>query len=158
MSATKPPLAVSIPARISLPSSAWPTVWLATADGLVLIDTIAVERAMNGDRQGWSLSEDEARYAAQIMFEHGVPYSVVASRTGKSVAVIRRWFPGQAVPSVSTARPRNCKPIKCGTTRGYYAHHRRKETPCTECKAANASADRRYRLTGSSKAVTGVAA
>ncbi|WP_037844036.1 hypothetical protein, partial [Streptomyces sp. NRRL F-5126] len=135
---------------IRLPQTASPSIWLATSDGLVFIDTIAVERAMNGDRKGWTLTADEARYAAQVMFEHHVPYSVVAARVGRSTDTLRAWFPEHVVPATPRlARPgtRTRPGVECGTPRGYRAHHRRKETPCERCKGANAAADRRYRLT-----------
>lgn len=151
---------VSPTGYISLPrASALPTIWLATPAGLVDIDTIAVERAMNGDRHGWTLTEDEARYAAEIMFEHQVPYSVIATRIGKSTETLRRWFPEKVVPARPTlARPGLRKEIECGTPRGYRAHHRRKETPCERCKGANAAADRYYRAHGTTAGAPGVAA
>ncbi|CAM5601556.1 hypothetical protein SVIOM74S_05764 [Streptomyces violarus] len=41
---------------------------------------------------------------------------------------------------------------KCGEPRMYRRHLRNGEAPCDACRAANAAADRRYRLTGSQKA------
>lgn len=144
---------------IRLPQTASPSIWLATADGLVFIDTIAIERAMNGDRKGWTLTADEARYAASIMFEHHIPYSIVAARVGRSTDTLRRWFPEKVAPTTpAMARAGARTEIECGTPRGYRAHHRRKETPCARCKGANAAADRRYRLTGTTKVRSEVAA
>ncbi|OYP09984.1 hypothetical protein CFC35_41960 [Streptomyces sp. FBKL.4005] len=135
--------------HIPIPRSAAPTVWLATSQGLVVIDTIAVEKAIKGERKGWTLTADEAHYAARIMFDHHVPYSVVAVRVGRSTETLRAWFPEEVVPSTpSRARGRGVKEIEHGTPRGYYAHHRRGETPCQPCKTANAIADRHYRLHG----------
>lgn len=146
--------------RIRLPqTSAMPTIWLATPAGLVDIDTIAVERAMNGERQGWTLTDDEARYAARIMFEHKVPYSVVAARVGRSTGTLRGWFPEQVVPSnPALARPGYRTELVCGTPRGYRAHHRRKETPCGPCKGANAALDRYYRRNGTTVGFPGIGA
>lgn len=143
--------------RIRIPQApAAPTFWLSTPAGLVDIDAIAVERAMNGERKGWTLTEDEARYAAEIMFDHEVPYSVIAARVGRSTETLRRWFPGKVAPvSPELARPKN-REIRCATPQGYQAHHRRKETPCTPCKAANAAADRYYRLHGTRKGFPGL--
>lgn len=145
--------------RISLPPTAAPTIFLATSEGLVVVDTIAVERAINGGRQGWTLTSGEAHYAASVMFEHGIAYSVVAARVGRSTDTLRRWFPEHVVPSTSAhARGGARKEIEHGTQRGYRAHLRRPETPCKRCKAASAAADRRRRLTGTAKDVQGVAA
>ncbi|MEU9523701.1 hypothetical protein [Streptomyces sp. NPDC048224] len=145
--------------RIRIPEApATPTFWLATADGLVDIDAVAVERAMNGERTGWTLTADEARYAAGIMLDHKVPYSVIASRVGKSTETLRRWFPGRITAETpELARPKN-REIRCGTPQGYQAHHRRKETPCTLCKGANAAADRYYRLHGTRRGFPGIPA
>ena len=50
---------------ISVTTVAVPTVWLATADGLVLLDLLAIELAVNGLRtDGWRLTGPEAAYAA----------------------------------------------------------------------------------------------
>lgn len=134
---------------------AFPTVWMATPDGLVCLDLIAVELAANGIRKGWTLTSEEARYAASVMFAHGLPYSTVAQRIGASGATMQSWFPEQAVPSDprmartrSTAKPkRTPKPrpaIKCGTYPGYRRHIRRKEPTCAECRDAKNAADRHY--------------
>lgn len=138
-----------------------PTVWLATPDGLVCIDSIAVERAVKGQRSGWTLTEDEARYAAGLMLDSNVPYSVVSKRVGVNAVTLRAWFPEAAPQSELMARPGDRarkEPPKCGTRRGYYRHHRYKETPCKPCKAANAAADRYYRLHGTYEGAPEVAA
>ncbi|MFD4263795.1 hypothetical protein ACFWR9_40890 [Streptomyces sp. NPDC058534] len=146
--------------RIRIPQApATPTFWLATSDGLVDIDAIAVERAMNGERKDWTLTEGEARYAAQIMFDQQVSYSVIAARLGRSTETLRRWFPGKVVPgSPALSRAGDRAEIRCGTPQGYQAHHRRKETPCTLCKGANAAADRYYRLHGTRRGFPGIPA
>ncbi|MEU0332182.1 hypothetical protein [Streptomyces sp. NPDC006193] len=131
-----------------------PTVWMATPDGLVLLDLIAVELAANGLRKGWTLTSDEARYTASLLFERGLPYSVIANRVGVSGGTLKAWFPDKAVPAApELARDggRKVKPssdVRCGTRRGYGRHHRRGETPCQPCKDANAAADRFYRKHG----------
>ncbi|MFF9312196.1 hypothetical protein ACF1BS_14920 [Streptomyces sp. NPDC014748] len=135
-----------------------PTVWMATPEGLVCLDLIAVELAANGLRKGWTLTSDEARYTASLLLERGVPYSVVAQRVGASGATLREWFPEQACPvDERLARPRPSKPkpepkpvlpVRCGTMRGYRQHQRRREPACGLCKAARRAADRHFRRHG----------
>ncbi|WP_078878304.1 hypothetical protein [Streptomyces sp. NBRC 110035] len=134
--------------------AAAPTVWMATSEGLVCLDLIAIERAANGGREGWTLTEDEAWYAASLLFERGVLYSVIARRLGINSAKIRAWFPDLAVPAdecmsrTGTRKmPAGRTPV-CGTRKGYGRHHRRGEAPCQPCKDANAVADRYYRKHG----------
>ncbi|PNE35767.1 hypothetical protein AOB60_43035 [Streptomyces noursei] len=124
-----------------------PTVWVATSDGLIVIDTIAVARAMAGNRHGWNLTRDETHYTARLMLERGdVPYSTVAERIGVSCDTLRKWFPS----SVPPARPTQPRPSKvlCGTVGGYRKHRRTGTNPCQRCKAAYTEADRHYRRTG----------
>lgn len=140
---------------IPVTTLAVPTVWMATAEGLVCLDLVAVELAANGLRKGWTLTEDEARYTADLLFARDVPYSVIGRRIGASGATMQRWYPEQAVPQDERqARPGERKKAppppeaKCGTRRGYGRHHRRGEAPCQPCKDANAVADRYYRRHG----------
>ncbi|MEU3162230.1 hypothetical protein ACPCAJ_21290 [Streptomyces griseoincarnatus] len=145
------------PDWIRVPMAA-PTVWMATADGLVSLDLIAVERAANGERQGWTLTGDEARYAAQVMFQRGLSYSVIATRVGLSGSTIRDWFPEQTVtldPRLARPRPSKPKPkrkpkpvVRCGTMQGYRRHHRRQDPPCDPCREAKRLADRYYAAHG----------
>ena len=107
-----------------------------------------------------TLTADEARYAATLLFERGLPYSVVANRIGVSGATMQDWFPEQAVPSNERqARPRGTKrepraprqprqPARCGTKAGYHAHYRRGEKPCDPCREAKTVAHRHYRKHG----------
>jgi len=138
---------------IPITALAVPTVWMATADGLVCIDLIAVELAANGLRKG-SLTQDEARYTASLLFARDLPYSLIARRIGVSGTTLKSWFPEQAVPKEERlARPSSREKsaqltAQCGTRRGYGRHHRRGETPCRPCKDANAVADRYYRRHG----------
>ena len=139
---------------IPVTTLAVPTVWMATADGLVCLDLVAVELAVNGRRKGWTLTQDEAKFAATLLFDRKVPYSQIARRIGVSGKTMQAWFPEQAVPvdpSFARTGTRKSSPGRtgqCGTRRGYGRHHRRGETPCQPCKDANAIADRYYRLHG----------
>lgn len=140
---------------IPVTTFAVPTVWMATADGLVCIDLIAVELAANGLRKGWSLTRDEARYTASLLFDRDVPYSVIAHRIGVNGTTLKTWFPEQAVPANqrlsrdnSNKRRKTKGPVKCGTRRGYHRHRSRQEPPCQPCRAANTAADRYYRRNG----------
>ncbi|WP_445524755.1 hypothetical protein [Streptomyces cyslabdanicus] len=142
---------------IPVTTLAVPTVWMATPEGLVCLDLIAVELAANGLRKGWTLTSDEARYAAGLLFERQVPYSVVSVRTGTNGATLQAWFPEQAVAKEGKARPRPSKPkpapkrkppAPCGTYQGYRRHHRHREPACELCKEARRAADRHYRQHG----------
>lgn len=135
---------------IPVTTHAVPTVWMATPDGLVCIDLVAVELAANGLRKGWTLTPDEARYTASLLFERRLPYSVIAGRVGASGATLQAWFPEQTGSGARPdARRTTPKPdVECGTHRGYRRHHRRGEKACEPCKAAHTAADRHYRLHG----------
>ncbi|NUS83010.1 MAG: hypothetical protein HOY75_09700 [Streptomyces sp.] len=143
---------------ISVPRMTAPTVWLATPDGLVSLDLIAIELAMNGRRKGWTLNRDEARYAVRLMLDRGVPYAVISTRVGASAATLRSWFPGEIEASADgRARARPSKPAperkprlpaQCGTYYGARAHVRRKEPVCPPCREAKNAADRYYRVHG----------
>jgi 5-methylcytosine-specific restriction endonuclease McrA len=43
------------------------------------------------------------------------------------------------------------KEITCGTIAGYRRHHRQKEKPCAECRAANSARSREYYLKNQKK-------
>ncbi|MEU7962400.1 hypothetical protein AB0D09_02855 [Streptomyces sp. NPDC049097] len=139
---------------IAVTTQAVPTVWMATAEGLVCLDLIAVELAANGLRKGWKLTPEEARYTASLLFERGVKYSVIATRIGQSGATLKAWFPEQAVPAEAylaregVPRTSSKPPAKCGTRQGYHRHRRLKEEACRPCKDANTASDRHYRLHG----------
>ncbi|MEU1503062.1 hypothetical protein [Streptomyces sp. NPDC005732] len=135
-------------------------MFLATPDGLAVVDMIAVDNAVNGLRDGWSLTGDEAQYAAGILLAHKVPYSVVAARVGRNADTIKRWFPEIEVSETRARGGSRTKsePAACGTRRGYGAHRRRHEKACGPCKAANAMADRYYRLHGTCVGAPEVAA
>ncbi|MFH8797690.1 hypothetical protein [Streptomyces sp. NPDC017941] len=144
--------------HITVPTSA-PTVWLATSDGLVVVDMIAVDLAVNGGRRGWMLTRDEMRYAAGLMVDRKIPYSTVVKRLGVSTDRLREWFPEYVVPQQpGMARPGQRRPNSCGTRRGYQAHTKRGQDPCGRCRAANTLADRHYRTHGTYVGAPGVAA
>jgi hypothetical protein len=143
-----------------------PTVWLATADGIVSLDLVAVELAINGRRQGWTLTSHEAAYAADLLFRRGVQYSVITRLVGVSGATLRKWFPTDDTPlheAVARIRPRT--PIekvhaasmaavearavpRCGTYPAAKRHQRRKEPLDAACLEARRLADRHYREHG----------
>ncbi|MGW3847139.1 hypothetical protein [Streptomyces fagopyri] len=138
---------------VRVTSFAVPTIWMATAEGLVCLDLIAVERAVNGRRVG-KLTEDEAKYAATLLFARGVPYSRIGNLIGVSGAKLRDWFPEQAVPlnprfvRTGPRQSRRTDPPPCGSRKGYSWHRRHGETPCPLCREANSLADRYYRRHG----------
>lgn len=163
----------SVPGRdrdwISVPQMTVPTVWLATAEGLVSLDLIAIELAMNGRRKGWTLNGDEARYAARLMLDREVPYAVISARVGRSAATLRAWFPGEIEASAdgrARSRPSKPKPepkpvravARCGTYYGAQRHIRRKEAVCPPCREAKNAGDRHYREHGTYKGAPSVPA
>jgi len=163
---------VTVPGRnrdwISVPRMTAPTVWMATSDGLVSLDLIAIELAMNGRRKGWTLSRDEAQYAVRLMLDWGVPYAVISTRVGASAATLRAWFPGEIEASTDgRARARPSKPApegkparvaQCGTYYGAQRHVRRKEPVCPPCREAKNAGDRHYRQHGTYKGAPSVTA
>ncbi|MFF4709743.1 hypothetical protein [Streptomyces sp. NPDC001297] len=135
--------------RISLPAYASPTVFAATPEGVVVLDLVAVDQAVNGDRRGWRLTEDEARYAASLLLDHDVAYSVISARVGRNTDTLRAWFPDRiepVTPAHARGGPRG--EIEHGTPRGYRTHLRRGEKTCQPCRDANAVKDRQYRRGG----------
>jgi hypothetical protein len=137
-----------------------PTVWMATAGGLVCLDLVAVELAVNNLRRGWTLTSHEAAYAADLMFRRGMQPGLIANRIGVSGATLRRWFPTDATPlpeALARIRPRTeaaqlghmSRPqARCGTYRGAQRHQRRQEPMCEPCREAKRVADRHYRQHG----------
>ncbi|MFE0727901.1 hypothetical protein ACFW2X_06555 [Streptomyces antibioticus] len=131
-----------------------PTVWLATADGLALLDLIAVELAVNGLRRGWTLTRDEKWFAARLMLDRKVPYATISTRVGASGSTLAEWFPGEIEPTVirlDRGKKRRRKPTHsplCGTRSGHRRHVRRRERVCQPCRDAKRMADRHYREHG----------
>jgi hypothetical protein len=139
-----------------------PTVWMATAEGIVCLDLIAVELAVNGLRQG-TLTSHEAAYAADYMFQHGMQHGLIATRTGVSGDTLRRWFPTETTPLreafarirskavIAAERLANLPakaPARCGTYTAAQRHVRRKEPLDEPCRMAKRAADRHYRKHG----------
>ncbi|KIZ18096.1 hypothetical protein [Streptomyces natalensis] len=103
------------------------------------VDLIAVERAVN-DMPPAGMTADEKLMAARILADHGVALNVIARHLRLPHRLAR--------PAKAKHQP---EPASCGTDRGYRRHQRRNQAPCTACRSAHAAADRRYRLTGTSK-------
>ncbi|MEU9597181.1 hypothetical protein AB0E06_10250 [Streptomyces sp. NPDC048109] len=116
-----------------------------TYDETADLDLIAVEKAINGERT--YLSTAERVYAVRFLSRLGLTPGAIAHRIGTNVSTVRNWTSGGKHVQ---ARPEP----KCGEPRMYRRHLARGEKPCDACRAANAEADRRYRLTGSTKAQT----
>lgn len=124
------------------------TIWLAGPDGLTSIDTVAVERVINGD-DSVCLTDDEIQYAASVMARHGMSYGVIAARLGVCTKTLARW--------AKKKPPRRVPRALCGTRSGYQRHRSLKERACDPCKAAAAAADRYYRLHGTYRGAPGEA-
>ncbi|MBL1108025.1 hypothetical protein JK361_26130 [Streptomyces sp. 5-8] len=169
------PVTGAVPGRhrdwIPVTTLSVPTVFMGTSDGVICLDLVAVELAINGVRKGWTLSSDEAAYAADLLFKRGVDYSVIAERVGVSGQTLRKWFPTDETPlcdALSRVRTRSqaaqlnsavrLGPVRCGTLPGYRRHQRRKEPQCDACRKARTAADRHYRLHGTYVGAPGVAA
>ncbi|MGW5818036.1 hypothetical protein [Streptomyces noursei] len=127
--------------RPALPST--PTVWVATPNGITIIDTIAVARVLAGAPANL-LTKDEAHYTAALMLDHGHPHTTVAERLRISHATLRKWHPDRLPPTRSTRRTK----VVCGTIGGYSKHRRTGTPPCPRCKTAYRAAERHYHHTG----------
>jgi hypothetical protein len=111
------------------------------------LDYIAIERVLNGESA--SLTSAEKIHAAQVLDARGYTVTDISRRVGSDPSTIRGWKangwkPGKGVAAVKPRR----NPPKCGEPRMYRRHLQNGES-CDVCRAANAAADRRYRLTGS---------
>lgn len=117
------------------------------------LDYIAIEYALNGERV--ALTVAERIYAARILDARGLSLKAIGQRVGADSSTVQGWRdhgwkPGGRHPK---ARARQARPEpKCGEPRMYRRHLKAGES-CEVCRAANAAADRRYRLTGSRKEV-----
>ena len=115
------------------------------------LDYIAIEYALNGEPV--TLTRAEKIYAARLLGRRGYDNANIAGRIGADPTTVRGWRANGWKPgphpksSVRTKRP---EPV-CGEPRMYRRHLKNGET-CEVCRAANAAADRRYRLTGSRNA------
>jgi len=116
------------------------------------LDYIAIEYALNGEPV--QLTIPEKIYAARILDDRGFGMKTISERIGSDPSTVtgwknNGWKPGGGHPKTRTPRP---EPV-CGEPRMYRRHVKAGES-CDICRAANAAADRRYRLTGSRKAAT----
>lgn len=118
-----------------------------TYDETADLDLIAIEHALNGEPV--RLTAAERLYAARILDGRGIDASTIASRVGVTTDTLRRWKDNgwKRTGSSKPSRPKRPEP-QCGEPRMYRRHLKRGEN-CDVCRAANAAADRRYRLTGS---------
>lgn len=119
----------------------------ATCDGD--LDLIAVEKALNGEPV--SLTPAEKIHAARLLDDRGLATKNIAQRIGCDSSTVNGWRdngwkPGPHPKTRPRAAPRP-EPV-CGDPRMYRRHVKNGES-CAVCRAANAAADRRYRLTGS---------
>lgn len=148
---------------IPVTTLAVPTVWMATADGLVLLDLLAIELAVNGCRtDDWSLSGPETAYATDFLLQRGMDRSKIARLVGSDIRTLRSWFPeddtplGEALTRVRTKAEWNLEyrhrsswtPAPCGTYRAAQRHGRRKEPLDEACRKAKRAADRHYKQHG----------
>lgn len=109
------------------------------------IDFIAIERALNGDAV--RLTTEEKLLAARLLDARGLAPSAIGKLIRTDPYTVgswkaNNWQPGKPAPRAAL------EPAKCGEPRMYRQHLKRGEK-CDKCRAANAAADRRYRLTGS---------
>ena len=114
------------------------------------LDYIAIEYALNGEPV--TLTRAEKIHAARILDSRGHSDKAIGERVGCDPTTVRDWRacgwkPGTAPKQ---AKPKRPEPV-CGEPRMYRRHLKAGER-CDVCRAANAAADRRYRLTGSQKA------
>jgi hypothetical protein len=113
------------------------------------LDLIAIDRALNGEHV--KLTADEKRYAARILDARGYDLTAIGKRIGSDRTTVEGWKRNDWKPGPSSIPPTYSLPAepKCGEPRMYRRHLKNGEKPCDACRAANAAADRRYRLTGS---------
>lgn len=121
----------------------------ATFDAEQDLDFIAIERALNGEPT--KLTTGEKIHAARILDDRSVAMKTIGKRVGSDPSTVQSWKDsgwkeGGTRPKT---RVRNARPEpECGEPRMYRRHLKNGER-CDVCRAANAAADRRYRLTGS---------
>lgn len=120
----------------------------ATFDESGDLDYIAIEYALNG--QPVKLTAAEKLYAAQLLHDRGYDDAAIGQRIRADRSTVTAWRengwkPG--APKRKQQRQPRPEPV-CGEPRMYRRHLKAGES-CDVCRAANAAADRRYRLTGS---------
>lgn len=122
-----------------------------TFDEAADLDYIAIEYALNGEPV--KLTRAEKIHAARILDDRGIGMKTIGQRVGSDSSTVQGWKdngwkPGGSHPKTRT-RAKRPEPV-CGEPRMYRRHLKAGEK-CDTCRAANAAADRRYRLTGSQK-------
>jgi hypothetical protein len=125
----------------------------ATYDETADVDLIAIEYVVNGQRM--PLTPAEKIYAARILDTRGLTGKEIGRLIGSDPSTIQTWKSNGWKPGGRHPKSRNRPPRpepKCGEPRMYRRHLKAGES-CDQCRAANAAADRRYRATGSQKAV-----
>lgn len=118
------------------------------------LDLVAIEHALNGEPV--TLTGPEKIHAARLLDARGLDPKNIGKRIGSDPSTVtgwkaNGWKPGKHPKSRISTKPRR-EPPKCGEPRMYRKHLRDGETPCRACREANAAADRRYRLTGTTAA------
>jgi hypothetical protein len=112
------------------------------------LDYVAIERVLNGDPV--RLTPAEKIHAAQLLDARSFTLADISRRVGTDPSTVRGWKANGWKPGKPTQAPKQQRPAPtCGEPRMYRRHLARGETPCDACRAGNAAADRRYRLTGS---------
>lgn len=110
------------------------------------LDLIAIEYAINGEPV--TLTIPEKIHAARLLDDRGYTATAIAARIRSDRTTVTGWKNNGWKSGKPPAKPKRQPPV-CGEPRMYRAHLARGEAPCDDCRAANAEADRRYRLTGS---------
>lgn len=118
------------------------------------LDYIAIEYALNGEPVRLTIAEKI--HAARILDSRDLSLKEISKRIGSDSSTVggwkaNGWKPGGKHPKTRT-RTKRPEPV-CGEPRMYRRHLKNGEQ-CDTCRAANAAADRRYRLTGSQKEAT----
>jgi hypothetical protein len=112
------------------------------------LDVIAMERALNGEAP-MGMTRMEKATVAKMLADRGVTPWEIAQQLHMGLSTVRKWQANDWDPAGTKSSPRRGRRVaRCGTPGGYKRHLSRSETTCPACRAANAEADRRYRLTG----------
>lgn len=121
----------------------------ATYDEAADLDYIAIEYALNGEPV--RLTPSEKIHAARILHDHGYDDATIGRRVHAERATVTAWRENGWKPGAPKRKPQPRPEPVCGEPRMYRRHLKAGEQ-CDVCRAANAAADRRYRLTGSQAA------
>lgn len=120
-----------------------------TYDETADLDYIAIEYALNGEPV--KLTRPEKVHAARTLDARGFSDKAIGERVGVDHSTVTGWRTNGWDPTlpVRKTKQQRAEPV-CGEPRMYRRHLKAGER-CDTCRAANAAADRRYRLTGSRK-------